>query len=141
MANDINVVALVGRLTRESELKYTKGGTSVCKFSMAVNRRRKIGDKWGDEVSFIDIVLWGKTAETLHPYLSKGKQVSVIGCLVQNRWEFEGQSRSKLEVVANAVQLLGGSESKENSQKKDYHTMPRKSYSSPPSDSNDDSPF
>ncbi len=106
MANDINVVVLVGRLTRESELKTTAGGTSVCRFSVAVNRRKKTGDKWEDEVNYFDVVLWGKSAETLHPYLDKGRQVSIEGELRQNRWEQDGQSKSKVEIFANNVQLL-----------------------------------
>jgi len=108
MATDINIVVLVGRLTRESELKYTNSGFAVCKFSLAVNRRKRTGDKWEDEVSFIDVVLWGKSAEALHPYLDRGRQVSVAGELRQSRWEQDGQSRSRLEVVANTVELLGG---------------------------------
>lgn len=106
MANDINVVVLVGRLTRDCELKSTPGGTSVCRFSVAVNRRKKTQDSWADEVNYFDVVLWGKTADTLKSYLTKGRQVSIQGELRQSRWEQDGQSRSKVEVVANNVQLL-----------------------------------
>lgn len=113
MANDINVVVLVGRLTRESELRYTTGGTAVCRFSIAVNRRKRSGDNWEDEVSYFDIVVWGKQAESLNPYLEKGRQISVTGELRQSRWEQDGQSRSKIEVVANNVQLLGGGQNRE----------------------------
>ena len=108
MANDINIVTLVGRLTRDSELKYTNGGTAVCKFSLAVNRKKRSGDQWTDEVSYFDVVLWGKQGEALQQYLGKGKQVAVSGELRQNRWEQDGQSRSKVEIVANNLQLLGG---------------------------------
>jgi len=125
MANDINSVVLIGRLVRESDLKYTNSGTAVCKFSIAVNRRKKTGDKWEDEVSFIDCVLWGKTAEALHPYLEKGKQISVSGELRQNRWTKDGVNRSKLEVNINTVELLGGGDPKENKTPPDYHVMPK----------------
>ena len=108
MAVDINVVVLVGRLTRDCELKSTPQGTSVCRFSIAVNRRKRTGDRWEDEVSYFDVVLWGKSAETLKPYLQKGRQVSIEGELRQNRWDQEGKTVSKVEVVANNVQLLGG---------------------------------
>ena len=108
MAVDINVVVLVGRLTRDCELKSTPQGTSVCRFSIAVNRRKRTGDKWEDEVSYFDVVLWGRSAETLNPYLQKGRQVSIEGELRQNRWEQDGKTNSKIEVVANNVQLLGG---------------------------------
>ncbi|MBR4427658.1 MAG: single-stranded DNA-binding protein [Spirochaetales bacterium] len=108
MAVDINVVVLVGRLTRDCELKSTPQGTSVCRFSIAVNRRKRTGDRWEDEVSYFDVVLWGRSAETLNPYLQKGRQVSIEGELRQNRWEQDGKTNSKVEVVANNVQLLGG---------------------------------
>ncbi|MCK5154314.1 MAG: single-stranded DNA-binding protein [Spirochaetales bacterium] len=108
MANDINIVTLVGRLTRDSELKYTNSGTAVCKFSLAVNRKKRSGDQWTDEVSYFDVVLWGKQGEALQQYLGKGKQVAVSGELRQNRWEQDGQSRSKVEIIANNLQLLGG---------------------------------
>jgi len=72
---DINHVVLVGRLTRNAELKYTNNGSAVSKFGLAINQRRKKDDQWVDEAHFFDIVLWGKTAESLNQYLVKGKQV------------------------------------------------------------------
>ncbi|MDR0709436.1 MAG: single-stranded DNA-binding protein [Spirochaetaceae bacterium] len=105
---DINHVVLVGRLTRDAELKYTAGGQAVCKFSIAVNRRKKSGDQWVDEANFFDIVLWGRQGESLSQYLLKGKQVGIEGELRQDRWEQDGQNRSKVEIVANNLQLLGG---------------------------------
>ena len=108
---DVNHVVLIGRLTRDAELKYTASGQAVCKFSIAVNRRRKTGDQWVDEPNFFDIVLWGKQGETLNQYLVKGKQVGVDGELRQDRWEQDGQNRSKVEIVANNLQLLGGGNS------------------------------
>jgi single-strand DNA-binding protein len=105
---DINHVVLVGRLTRDAELKYTAGGQAVCKFSVAVNRRRKSGDQWVDEANFFDIVLWGRQGESINQYLVKGKVVGVEGELRQDRWEQDGQNRSKVEIVASNIQLLGG---------------------------------
>lgn len=104
---DINHVVLVGRLTRDAELKYTGTGSAVSKFGLAINRRRKQGDQWVDEANFFDIVVWGKTAEAITKYLTKGKQVAVDGELRQSRWEQDGQSRSRVEVHANNIQLLG----------------------------------
>ena len=106
---DINHVVLVGRLTRDAELKYTASGQAVCKFSIAVNRRRKNGDQWEDEANYFDIVLWGRQGESLNQYLLKGKTVGVDGELRQDRWQQDGQNRSKVEIVANNIQLLGGS--------------------------------
>jgi single-strand DNA-binding protein len=105
---DINHVVLVGRLTRDAELKYTAGGQAVCKFSIAVNRRKKSGEQWVDEANFFDIVLWGRQGESVNQYLLKGKQVGIEGELRQDRWEQDGQNRSKVEIVANNLQLLGG---------------------------------
>lgn len=105
---DINRVILVGRLTRDAELRYTGGGTAVCKFSLAINRRKKSGEKWEDEAHFFDAVLFGKQGEAISQYLVKGKQVGIDGELRQNRWEQDGQSRSKVEIAAFNVQLLGG---------------------------------
>jgi single-strand DNA-binding protein len=105
---DINHVVLIGRLTRDAELKYTANGQAVCKFSIAVNRRKKSGDQWVDEANFFDVVLWGRQGEALNQYLTKGSRIGVDGELRQNRWEQDGQSRSKVEIVAANIQLLGG---------------------------------
>jgi len=104
---DVNHVVLIGRLTRDSELRYTQNGTPIVKFSIAVNRRKKTGEEWVEEVSFFDVVFWGKMGESINQYLVKGKQVAVTGELRQNRWEQDGQPRSKVEIVANNLQLLG----------------------------------
>lgn len=106
--NDINQVFLVGRLTRDSETKYTANGQAICKFSLAVNRSVKKDDRWTDEASFFDLSLWGKMAESLGKFLVKGKQVAVSGELRQNRWEKDGQKMSKVEISVNNLQLLGG---------------------------------
>ncbi len=105
---DLNHVMLIGRLTRDAELKYTQNGFAISNFSIAVNRRRKNGDQWVDEVSYFEINLFGKSAESLKQYLLKGKQVGIDGELRQDRWEQDGQSRSKIVINANNVQLLGG---------------------------------
>jgi single-strand DNA-binding protein len=114
MANDLNMVALVGRLTHDAELKYGTNGSVVCRFSIAVNRRRKNGDDWEDEASFIDCILFGKSAESMNQYLTKGRQVSISGELHQSRWTQDGQPRSRVEVYVNSVQLLGGVEERKS---------------------------
>lgn len=105
---DINHVILVGRLTRDAELKYTNTGFAITNFSLAVNRRMKKDDTWQEEASFFNAVLFGKRAEAIHQYLTKGKQIGIQGELRQNRWEQEGQSRSRVEIVVNDIQFLGG---------------------------------
>ena len=130
---DVNHVILIGRLTRDAELKYTTGGMAICKFAIAVDKRRKQGDEWVKETSFFDIVLWGRSGESISQYLVKGKQVAIDGELRQNRWEQDGQARSKVEIVANNVQLLGGGDKAEK-------PAPQASNGTPP-DFPDDIPF
>jgi len=121
---DINHVVLVGRLTRDAELKYTAGGQAVCKFSIAVNRRKKSGDQWEDEANYFDIVVWGRQGESLHPYLVKGKMIGVDGELRQDRWQQDGQNRSKVEIVAGNLQLLGGNSSERQGGGQPPHDAP-----------------
>ncbi len=108
MAFSINRVVIVGNLTRDAELKYTNSGAAICKFSIAVNRSRKSGDQWTEEVNFFDVDLWGRSGEAIAKYLVKGKQVGIDGELRQDRWEQDGQKRSKVKIAAFNVQLLGG---------------------------------
>ena len=105
---DINHVVIVGRLTRDAELRYTNSGSAVANISLAINTRRRRDDQWVDEAHFFDAVVWGKTAESLSPYLTKGKQIGLEGELRQNRWEQDGQRRSKVEIFTRNIQLLGG---------------------------------
>jgi len=107
MASDLNLVALVGRVTRDAELTYTSTGTAKCNFSIAVNRSVKKGEAWTDEASFFDITLWDKRATGLQKYLVKGTQVAVKGELRQERWEKDGQKYSKVAIAVENVQLIG----------------------------------
>ena len=102
-----NRVILVGNLTRDPELRYIPSGTAVSDISLAVNERIKKGDQWVDEVSFIDVTLWGRTAEIANEYLSKGSPLLVEGRLRQERWEKDGQKHSKLKVTCDRMQMLG----------------------------------
>ncbi|MFA6855608.1 MAG: single-stranded DNA-binding protein [Treponema sp.] len=111
---DMNHVFLIGRLTKdlgadERSFAYVGNGQLArANVSIAVNRSKKEGDQWTDEVNYFDITIWGKTAENLKQYLMKGKQIAVDGYLKQDRWQKDGQNFSKITVVANSVQLLGG---------------------------------
>jgi len=105
---DVNHVVLIGRLTRDAELKYTASGMAICKFSLALNSRYKKGEEWVEESHFFDITLMGKSGEAINQYLIKGKQIAVEGELRQDRWEQDGQKRTRVYVFANNVQLLGG---------------------------------
>lgn len=109
MAADVNSLVIVGRLTRDAELKYTASGQALATFAVAVNRKVKRGDAWEEEGNFFDVVYWGRGAEAVNQYLLKGKQIAIEGSLKQDRWQdAEGQPRSKVVIEANTVQLLGG---------------------------------
>ena len=108
MSNDVNSVTIIGRLTRDADLRMTAAGQAITSFSIAVNRSVKKGDEWTDEESFFDCVLWGKIGEIIVQYLTKGKQIAVVGSLRQDRWtDKEGANRSKVVINAETVQLLG----------------------------------
>ncbi len=104
-----NRVILVGNLTRDVELKFTGGGTAVTDIGLAVNDRRKNAQtgEWVDETTFVDVTLWGRTAEVASEYLSKGSPVLVEGRLKLDTWETDGQKKSKLRVVGERMQMLG----------------------------------
>lgn len=112
--NNLNNVSLVGRVTADTKLDFTGRDIPYIFFTVAVNRSVKKNDAWEDEASFIDCQLYGKSAESLEKYLTKGKLVSLDGSLRQNRWEKDGQKFSRLVVVVRDVQLLGGSDRSED---------------------------
>ena len=108
MAN-FNRCILAGNLTRDVELKSTPSGTSVTEIGLAINERRKTKEgEYVDETTFVDITLWGRTAEVAAEYLSKGSPVLIEGRLKLDTWETDdGQKRSKLRVVGERLQMLG----------------------------------
>lgn len=104
---DLNNYSVIGRMTRdldERAFAYTQNGKARLNISIAVN------DGYGDNqyTSYFDVVVWGKTAENIKPYLGKGKQICINGRLRQDRWESNGQKNSRVVIVAETVQLLGG---------------------------------
>lgn len=107
--NSVNNVILTGNLTRAPEVWISDKGIIVANCSVALNHRYKVRDDWKDEVSYIDVVIFGQTAERVKG-LSKGSAVLVVGRLQQRRWQTEGgQKRSKVEVVANVIRALAPS--------------------------------
>ena len=110
--SDLNQVVLIGRVTRDPELRHTPGGVAVAEMSLAVNRTwfDKSSNEKRESVSFCDITLWSRTAEIACEYLRKGSQCAITGRLEQQSWEDKetGQKRSKLKVVGESLQLLGG---------------------------------
>ncbi len=108
MAN-LNKVMLIGNLTRDPELRHTPKGSAVTDLGMAVNRKIADGNGgWKDETTFVDVTVWGATAENAHKYLSKGRGVFIEGRLQMDSWDDKatGQKRTKLKVVADNLQFL-----------------------------------
>ena len=113
MARGFSKVIIVGNVTRDPELRSTPSGTQVCSFSVAVNRSYK--DNSGSQVenvSFFDCSAWGKQGETIAQYVKKGSGILVSGRLEQRSWEDkEGQKRSRVEIVVEDFNFIGGSDS------------------------------
>lgn len=104
-----NRVILMGNLTQDIELRYTPGGTAVTDARMAVNNKRKnANNEWVDEVCYVSVTMWGRTAEVASEYLSKGSPVFVEGHLKYDSWETDGKKQSKLSVVCERMQMVGG---------------------------------
>jgi single-strand DNA-binding protein len=110
MAASLNKVMLIGNLTRDPEVKYTPKGTAVCDLGMALNDSYKAQDGTIKEtVTYVDVEVWGRTAENCKQYLSKGRSVFIEGQLKLDQWETpQGEKKSKMRVRAVTVQFLGG---------------------------------
>lgn len=122
-----NRVILVGNLTRDVELKYTPNGMAIAKFGLATNRSYKDNTtgELKQEVMFIDITVFGRSAEVANQYLKKGKKVLVEGRLVLDQWvDSSGQKRSKHSVVADKIQFMDPKESSDNVNQS-YNTQPQ----------------
>lgn len=126
MSANLNVVAVVGRLGRDVEAPQGQG---PAKFSIAVASSKKQGESWTEETNWIDVVYWHRS---ILPYLTKGKQIAVKGELRQERWQDRttGQDRSRIVVVADFIELLGGS--REDSQGRTESSADGKRYGNGP---------
>jgi single-strand DNA-binding protein len=103
-----NRVILVGNLTRDPELRYIPSGMAVTDVGLAVNDRRKNAQgEWVEETTFVDVTLWGRTAEVASEYLGKGSPLLIEGRLKLDTWEKDGKKNSKLRVVGERMQMLG----------------------------------
>ena len=103
----INKVVLSGNLTKNPEVRMA-GATPVLQFGLAVNERVKVDGEWTDKPNFFDVVVWGTRGESLSRILTKGSKVAIAGRLRWSQWEAnDGSKRSKVEVVAEDVELMG----------------------------------
>lgn len=136
-----NRVILIGNVTRDIECKYLQSGTAVAEMGMAVNDKVKKGDQWIDEVTYVDVTLWGRTAEVAGEYLAKGSPVFIEGRLKLDSWEKDGKKNYKMRVVAEKMQMLGSKRGDESSQVRDddYGQAPAQKAAAPADDQ--DIPF
>lgn len=103
----VNQVAVTGNLTRSPELRATQGGTAVLSFGIAVNDRRKSASgNWEDVPNFFECVTFGNRATALSDILTKGMKVSIAGKLHYSSWEKDGQKHSKVDIIANEIELM-----------------------------------
>lgn len=134
MANDINRIFLIGRLTRDPELRSTNSGSYLCRFTLASNRvifQKDADNK--EEVGFFDCVAWGKLAEVISKYSGKGRRVGVDGSLRFSSWDDqEGKKRSKVEIFVENFQFLDSKSGGENPGHTDDADMDRQAESSNP---------
>ena len=105
--SDLNKTILIGRLTKDAELRHTQSGTSVSEFSLAVNHSYAKNGEKKEEVSYINCTAWGKTAEIIAQYTAKGHRIGIEGRLKQSSWEDkDGKKRYELKVVVDNFQFL-----------------------------------
>jgi single-strand DNA-binding protein len=108
-ATNINRVVLTGNLTRDPELRSLQSGMSVCSLRIASNSRRKEGGEWVDKPNYFSVTVWGAQGENCERFLSKGRPVCIDGRLEWREWtDKDGNKRESIEIVADAVQFLGG---------------------------------
>jgi len=107
MATDLNRTVIIGRLTKDPELRQTQNGTSVCSFSIANNRTYVTGGEKKEQVSFFNCVAWAKTGEVIAEYVKKGQRIAIEGRIQQRTWETDaGEKRHVVEIVVDNFQFL-----------------------------------
>ena len=105
----LNKVFLMGNLTRDPELRYTPNGTPLCEFGLAINRTYKTREgEQRDETCFVDVTMWGRRAVVISEYFTKGRPIFIEGRLKLDQWETADGRRSKLTVVADNFEFIGG---------------------------------
>ena len=107
MAADLNTIGLVGRLTRDPELRYTPAGEAMCGLRLAVSTRTRAGEEWEDRPNFFDVLVWGRNGEAAAEHLTKGRRIGVAGRLTWREWKADdGSRREAVQIVASSVQYL-----------------------------------
>lgn len=130
---NINRCELSGNVTRDGELKATRGGTPVLLFGLAFNdRKRNAAGEWENVPNFIDCVIYGKLAESLAQYVTKGQKVFIAGRLHYSSWDCDGQKRSRLELIVDTIDLASG---RKHGEQQAARQAP--AYSTPPAQAQD----
>ncbi|CAB5079720.1 Ssb Single-stranded DNA-binding protein [uncultured Caudovirales phage] len=147
MSFAFNKVIIGGNLTRDPQVKFTSKETAVANFGLAINARYKASDgTMKEDVTFVDVEAWGRTAELCGQYLTKGRAVLVEGRLKLDTWEKDGQKHSKMRVRADTVQFIGGGEKRDDPRSDPHPGNPdapaeRAKGTTPPPPADDEPPF
>ncbi|MFN3814282.1 MAG: single-stranded DNA-binding protein [Aquificaceae bacterium] len=140
----LNKVLLIGRLIKDPVVRYLPSGNPAAEFSIAYNRRYKVGEDWREESHFFDVKAYGKLAENLTTRISKGYTVVIEGRLVQERWtDKEGKAQSKIRILAEAVKIINKPKMEEPAEEvelKAEESLPEE-LSEPFNSQDDDVPF
>ena len=135
MPADLNTVGLVGRLTRDPELRYTAAGEAVCVLRLAVSTRTRTDDAWEDRPNYFDIAVWGRNGEAAAEHLTKGRRIGISGRLSWREWRTDdGTRREAVQIVAGAVQYL-------DAPKREAESVPAGAANGKGAAGDDDSPF
>lgn len=129
-----NQVTLMGNLTRDVEVKYMQSGSAVANIGLAINERFKSGEEWKEKTVFVDVACFGRTAEVAGEYLTKGSPVLISGKLDFQQWEKDGKKNSKLSVICDKLQMIGGKRddaSQVRDDSNDYAQAPAKPTATP----------
>lgn len=129
----VNKVILIGNVTRNPELRYTPKQTAVAEFGLAMNRKFRVDNDLREEVTFVDVTFWGQQAETISKYVEKGSPLYVEGRLKLDTWDDKdtGKKRSKITVIGERFQFLGGRGSGGGPMEDSGGSDSRQSYGSP----------
>lgn len=139
----VNKVIILGRIGKKPVLKSTGSGIDVCSFSVATSERKKVGDTYEEQTEWHNVTAWRKTAENCAQYLDKGQLVYIEGKLTTQKWEKDGEKRSKTEIMIDKIDFLTRTDRSEGSEQptaqEKYVDFEKQSL---PSDFDDDSiPF
>lgn len=141
----VNLVSILGNMTRDVELRYLQSGTAVTEIGLALNHRYKKDNEWFDKPVFVDVTLWGRTAEIASEYLGKGSQVHIQGRLDFDQWNDKesGKKRSRLKIVCDKLTMVGSKGDSKGGNRSEYSEpmKPKQEASEVAADPDEEVPF